>query len=170
MDHVPHSNPQSRKIMKTIHPGVYLASTYVTPLGLSAGELAALLDVSEATIQRVLYHEGSLSANLAVRLEILFDKPAEEWLKLQMLFDISGVREQPAPERVKRYPKMNRLWVPGFPSKAGHYLWRQADGEQAYRVELLFDAYGELVGKAVLCYETTQFEIADYERGQWRCT
>lgn len=158
------------EIMTATHPGEYLKTTYQTPLGLSTNELARLLDVAPNVIQSVLWEDASLSADLAVRLEILFDKPAVEWMTLQMLFDLYQARAAERCELVSRYPEMNRLWVPGHPAKAGHYFWRKTDGAEEYRVELLFETDGVRTAAAVRCYETTQFEFEDYRRGQWRCT
>lgn len=155
--------------MNAIHPGAYLGSTYATPLGLSAGELAKLLDVPVDTIHRLLWQDTPLTADLAVRLETLFDKPAIEWLTLQMKFDLECAWAAEESGTVSRYPGLNRLWVRGFPSNPGHYYWRAGPGERELSVELMFETYRGNRAALVRCYQTTSVSIEEYGAGEWRC-
>jgi addiction module HigA family antidote len=155
--------------MTAPHPGEYLASTYTAPLGLSASQLAGLLDVPEGTINRLLWLDGPMSADLAVRLESLFEKPAVEWMMLQVRYDIERAWAHEEIGKVSRYPEMNRLWLRGFPTFAGQYRWRENTGAQDYAVELMFETYGGITAPLVRCYETRRFSIDDYAAGEWRC-
>jgi addiction module HigA family antidote len=56
-------------IKEPVHPGEVLREDAVTELGLSVGEAGARLEVSRATLSRVLHGHARVSPNLAVRLE-----------------------------------------------------------------------------------------------------
>lgn len=155
--------------MTVMHPSEYLESTYVAPLKLSADELAKLLHVPAVRIRQLLLGDAPMTADLAVRLAVLFDKPAAEWLTLQANFDIAQAERSADLSQLSRYAEMDRLWVTGFPAKEGRYLWREGPGAEEHEVKFDIERCGDRSAGRVLCYTLTSVEYDGYGRGQWRC-
>ena len=71
------------------HPGEVLKSLVIGPLGLSVTETAQRLGVSRGSLSRVLNGRGSVTPEMALRLEMTFGKPAAaHWLRLQIAYDL----------------------------------------------------------------------------------
>lgn len=79
--------------MITQHPGEYLQDCYLIPLALRQTDLAKSLNVSSAAVSRLVAGKSDLSAEMAVRLEKLFDRSAESWMALQTDFSLAKARE-----------------------------------------------------------------------------
>ncbi|KZY66968.1 transcriptional regulator [Oleiphilus sp. HI0066] len=63
-------------------------------LGLTLTDVASHLDVSRKTLSKVLNARGSLTPEMAVRLELAFGKPsADHWLRLQNAYDLWLARQ-----------------------------------------------------------------------------
>ncbi len=76
------------------HPGEILKELLIEPLGLSVTEAARHLDVSRKTLSKVLNGRGSVTPEMAVRLEMTFGKPnATHWLRLQNAYDLWQTRQ-----------------------------------------------------------------------------
>ncbi len=56
---------------------------FMEKLGIDESKLAILLNMSDKQLDRLLNKGGALSLIMADRLEIIFDKPAREWLQMQ---------------------------------------------------------------------------------------
>lgn len=77
------------------HPGEILKELVIEPLGLTITEVARHLDVSRKTLSKVLNGRGALTPEMALRLEMVFDKPgAAHWLRLQNAYDLAQARQQ----------------------------------------------------------------------------
>lgn len=70
------------------HPGEFINDAYVEPLGLSCRFLAAQLDVSPSTLNRVLQCKSSVSPEMALRLSRALGRTPESWLALQDAYDL----------------------------------------------------------------------------------
>ena len=76
------------------HPGAILREDMIKPLGLSVTSTAEALGISRKTLSRITNEGGSISPEMAVRLEMAFKKPnAEQWLRLQNAFDLWQARQ-----------------------------------------------------------------------------
>jgi antitoxin HigA-1 len=76
------------------HPGEILKTLVIEPLGLSVKDTASRLGVSRRSLSRVLNGRGSVSPEMALRLEMTFGKPnAAHWLKLQNAYDLWRTRK-----------------------------------------------------------------------------
>ena len=90
-----------------IHPGEHVQEE-LEAMGMSAGELAARLDVPAAEFSELLRGERELTADLAMRLAHFFGTSAEFWLKLQNTYDLR-IAEQRSGEAIKALPTLKKL-------------------------------------------------------------
>lgn len=75
------------------HPGEVLKVLIVDSLGQSITEVSEHLKVSRKTLSKVLNGRGTITPEMALRLELAFKKPsANHWLKLQISYDLSQTR------------------------------------------------------------------------------
>jgi addiction module HigA family antidote len=78
------------------HPGEILKELVIKPLNLSLSETADRLGVSRKTLSKIVNGHGSLTAEMALRLEQVFDKPdATHWLRLQNAYDLWQFNQRP---------------------------------------------------------------------------
>jgi len=70
-----------------IHPGEILGEE-LTAIGVSAGELAARIDVSADGIRGLVAGERCLTADIALRLSEYFGTSASFWMNLQAAYDL----------------------------------------------------------------------------------
>jgi len=76
------------------HPGEVIQATYLTPMNLSIRNLAKALGVAPSTLARVVAGTGSVSPEMAVRLEAVLGRSAKMWLNLQENYDLWVARQQ----------------------------------------------------------------------------
>jgi addiction module HigA family antidote len=70
------------------HPGQFLQSRFLTPLGLNQGEFAQRLGVSRRRVNELLRGRRAITLDTAVRLARFFGNEAEFWMRLQLSWDI----------------------------------------------------------------------------------
>ncbi len=79
------------------HPGEILKELIVDPLGLTITVVAKHLNVSRKTLSKILNGRGAITPEMAVRLELVFNKPsADHWLRLQNAHDLWQTRQHEA--------------------------------------------------------------------------
>ena len=71
------------------HPGEVLSLLYLSPLALSAQELAKQLAVPDTRIEQLIKGETSVSADMAMRLASFFGTTPEYWMNLQRSWDLA---------------------------------------------------------------------------------
>jgi len=71
-----------------IHPGETLHEDFMAPLGLSANQLAQMLEVPQNRVSEIVRGRRSVSADTALRLERAFGVSAQFWLNLQQQYDL----------------------------------------------------------------------------------
>lgn len=76
------------------HPGGILKRQYLEPLSVSMSELARVLGVTRKTVRRIVNEQGSVSADMALRLSRAFNTSAELWLNLQRNYDLWHAAEE----------------------------------------------------------------------------
>ena len=75
------------------HPGEVLKDLIIDSLELTITDVAQHLDVSRKTLSKVLNARGAITPEMALRLELVFNKPsADHWLRLQSAFDLWQTR------------------------------------------------------------------------------
>ncbi|WP_068547894.1 HigA family addiction module antitoxin [Thalassotalea crassostreae] len=86
------------------HPGEILKELVIDSLELTITDVAKHLDVSRKTLSKVLNAKGSVTPEMAVRLELAFGKPsADHWLRLQNAHDLWRTRQEQSSLHVSPY-------------------------------------------------------------------
>ncbi|PCJ30651.1 MAG: addiction module antidote protein, HigA family [Gammaproteobacteria bacterium] len=86
------------------HPGEILKELIIEALDLTITDAAQHLNISRKTLSKVLNARGSITPEMAVRLELAFGKPsAPHWLKLQNAHDLWLMRQGQAALDVSPY-------------------------------------------------------------------
>lgn len=76
-----------------IHPGEHLAME-LKELGMSAAELARMLDVPTNRITAILNGQRAITGDTALRLGHFFGTSPEFWLNLQSLYELRLARKR----------------------------------------------------------------------------
>ena len=74
-----------------IHPGEYLKSHFLVPLGLSASELARRCQVPRSRVSDILAGRRAITADTALRLAAFFRMEPEFWMGIQAEWDLQQV-------------------------------------------------------------------------------
>ncbi len=75
------------------HPGRFVRTTIIEPLGLSVKDAAQALGVHRVALSRFLNEQAALSPEMAIRLEKAFGANMENLMRMQNDFDIALARE-----------------------------------------------------------------------------
>ena len=89
------------EMLDEIHPGEILLEDFMKPMGISARQLAADIDVPPSRISELVNGHRPITADTALRLGLFFNKEPRFWLNLQTEYDVRmamrTVREKIAP-------------------------------------------------------------------------
>lgn len=75
-------------LLEEIHPGEILLGDFMKPLGISARQLAADIDVSPSRISELVHGNRPVTADTALRLGLFFNMDPRFWLNLQTEYDM----------------------------------------------------------------------------------
>lgn len=76
------------------HPGEILKELVIEALELTITDVSEHLGVSRKTLSKILNGHGSITPEMALRLELAFKKPsADHWLRLQSAYDLWQTRQ-----------------------------------------------------------------------------
>ena len=81
------SNEISKKL-EEIHPGEILLEDFMKPMGITARQLAADIDVSPSRISELVNGARPITADTALRLGLFFKMDPRFWLNLQSEYDM----------------------------------------------------------------------------------
>jgi addiction module HigA family antidote len=70
------------------HPGEFIVEAYLEPNGIRGRELAAKLEVSPSSLNRVLKGSSGISPEMALRLSKALGRSPESWLAMQYNYDL----------------------------------------------------------------------------------
>ncbi len=76
------------KLLAEIHPGEILLEEFMKPMGISARQLAADIDVSPSRISEIIHGNRPITADTALRLGLFFSMEPRFWINLQAEYDI----------------------------------------------------------------------------------
>lgn len=79
-------------ISNPMHPGEFLKLTYMEPDAITVTELASKLNVSKASVSRLITGKSNMSTDMAIKLESIFKRKAKSWLLMQVNYDLSQQR------------------------------------------------------------------------------
>lgn len=86
------------------HPGEILKELVIEPTGATITDVSEHLNVSRKTLSKLLNGRGSVTPEMALRLELAFKKPsADHWLRLQNAYDLWTARKQKSMLHVRPY-------------------------------------------------------------------
>ena len=86
------------------HPGEILKELVIEPAGVTITDVSEHLNISRKTLSKVLNGRGSITPEMALRLELAFKKPtADHWLRLQNAYDLWAARQQQSSLQVRPY-------------------------------------------------------------------
>ncbi len=76
------------KILHNPHPGEILFAEFMEPNKLINYRLAKDMKISEMRVGKIVSRESSITANIAIRLEMYFGMDASFWRGLQTDYDL----------------------------------------------------------------------------------
>jgi addiction module HigA family antidote len=76
------------KLLEEINPGEILLEDFMKPMGISARQLAADIDVLPNRISELVNGKRPIAADSAIRLGVFFGMEPRFWLNLQSEYDI----------------------------------------------------------------------------------
>jgi len=85
------------------HPGAFIRTEILAPLGLTVTAAARVLGVSRPTLSSLLNGQADLSGDMAVRIEKAFGVNLETLMRMQASYDIALTRQRAKLITVRRY-------------------------------------------------------------------
>lgn len=76
------------------HPGGFVRSEIIAPLGLSVTAAAQVLGVTRATLSTLLNEHSQLSSEMALRIEKAFGVSMDTLMRMQNSYDIAQARKR----------------------------------------------------------------------------
>lgn len=83
-----------KEISAPAHPGRFVWSEIIQPLGLSVTEAAQALGVTRSALSKLLNCRASLSPEMALRIEKAFGTAMDTLMRMQSSYDIAKARKK----------------------------------------------------------------------------
>src|SRR5664279_2710620 len=84
------------------HPGNFIRTEIIAPVGLSVTAAAAALQVSRPALSSLLNGKADLSGDMALRIEKAFGMKMDTLMRMQSAYDIAQTRKREKHIRVRR--------------------------------------------------------------------
>lgn len=91
------------RMLNPPHPGEFIRSEIIEPLGLTVTAAAAALRVSRPALSSLLNGKADLSGGMALRLEKAFGVKMDTLMRMQSTWDIACARKRQGKIRVRRF-------------------------------------------------------------------
>src|ERR1017187_8855120 len=91
------------RMARPCHPGQFIKTEIIAPLGLSVTEAARALGVTRPALSALLNCRAALSPEMALRIEKAFGQKMDTLLRMQNSFEIFAARKRASRIKVKRY-------------------------------------------------------------------
>ncbi len=91
------------RMLNPPHPGDFIRTEIIEPLGLSVTAAADVLQVSRPTLSSLLNGKADLSGEMALRIEKAFGVKMDTLMRMQSSYDIARTRKQEKKIRVRRF-------------------------------------------------------------------
>jgi addiction module HigA family antidote len=85
------------------HPGAFVRTVILEPLGLSVTDAAKAMEISRVALSRLINGQTSLSPEMAIRLDQVFGADMETLMRMQNSYDIALARERQHRLRLKPF-------------------------------------------------------------------
>jgi addiction module HigA family antidote len=85
------------------HPGEFIRTEIIEPLGLTVTAAAAVLRVSRPALSSLLNAKADLSGDMALRIEKAFGPKMDTLMRMQSAYDVARTRKRQSKIRVRRY-------------------------------------------------------------------
>jgi len=85
------------------HPGEFIRTEIIEPLGLSVTAAAKVLYVSRPALSSLLNGKAGLSGDMALRIEKAFGPKMDTLMRMQSAYDIARTRRRERKIRVRRF-------------------------------------------------------------------
>ena len=82
------------KLLDEIHPGEILLEDFMKPMGITARQLSADIDVSPSRISDIVHGNRPITADTALRLGLFFSMEPRFWLNLQSEYDMRVAKRE----------------------------------------------------------------------------
>ena len=105
------SAAQGLRMKSPAHPGGFVKSEIVEPLGLSVTDAARALGVTRPALSALLNERAHLSAEMALRIEKAFGVSMDTSMRMQNSYDIAEPRKRASEIKVDRFVRA-RLGTP----------------------------------------------------------
>lgn len=86
------------------HPGEVFRDGYLAPQGLTQAKVATLLGVSRKTVSELVNAKAPVTAEMALRIALVFGTDAAFWLRMQANWDAWQVQQREAEIRQQITP------------------------------------------------------------------
>jgi addiction module HigA family antidote len=91
------------------HPAASIREISLPSLRMSKTDLAKALGISRQTLYDLLAERQSVTAEMAMRLEVVIGGSAEFWLRLQAEYDLWKARKEVDVSKLKRLRQPKRI-------------------------------------------------------------
>src|ERR1700685_2828224 len=85
------------------HPGDFIRTEIIEPLGLTVTAAAQMLKVSRPALLNLLNGNADLSGEMALRIEKVFGVRMDTLMRMQSAYDIAQTRKAGSSIRLSRY-------------------------------------------------------------------
>ncbi len=85
------------------HPGGFVKTEIIEPLGLSVTEAARVLRITRTALSLFLNKRASISPDMAIRIEKAFGVSMETLMRMQSNYDIAEAHSREGEIKVDRY-------------------------------------------------------------------
>ncbi len=91
------------RLRSPAHPGGFVRTEIIEPLGLSVTDAAQVLGVTRAALSAFLNERAALSPDMAIRIDKAFGVSMETLMRMQNSFDIAQAQKRKGEISVARY-------------------------------------------------------------------
>ena len=91
-----------RQLLDEIHPGEILLEDFMKPMGITARQLSADMDVPPSRISDIVNGRRPITADTALRLGVYFQMDPRFWLNLQSEYDMRMATRELLPKVAPR--------------------------------------------------------------------
>jgi addiction module HigA family antidote len=91
------------RMLNPPHPGDFIRTEIIEPLGLSVTAAAQALRVSRPALSSLLNSKADLSGDMALRIEKAFGVKMDTLMRMQASYDIARTRKRQNKIRIRRF-------------------------------------------------------------------